>query len=650
MIDNDRLEDTSLDQDDADLVALARKRWKQSESSHEEWRLSANESYAFVAGDQLDDVTKALYEEKLRPIVSFNLTAKYIDAVAGLQINNRQDINFAPRQTGDAPVNDIANEVVSWARDGCDASDEESDAFWDMLCTGMGWVEHFMDYEEDPEGLITSERRDTQQMRWDTRARKRNLRDMRWVQRGKPMSADEINERWPDADWGEPDDMMDNIEEIETAIHDATRAPFYESEAGNTGGGEVRTHTVLEMQWYKVENHMLVKVQQPGTQPGQPPQMIEKMIRHKDWIAKFKPFLEKNNVQHKAIPRKKRVYYRMFQVGTTLLQKGLSPCQSGFTYKCMTGKRNRNDNSWYGLVNAMKDPQLWVNKLLSQILHTVDTNAKGGILAERGAFENPMEAERDWSSPDKIVWMEDGAISGPTGKGKYAERPQTTYPQGTDRLLQIAMEAFSGVTGIPVELLGMTDRNQPGIIEQQRKQAGMAMVAWAFDAMTRYLKDTGELYLEYIKKYIPEGRIVRIAGTDGNKQYVPLVKDEMAHKYDIIADESPSSTNVKERTFVTLMQLMPHLAKMGIPPPPDFLDYTPLPADFVTSWKKMMQPDPQKQEAQKVEMADRQADVQVKQGKAAEHKAKVTNLQADTQKKQQETRKAAAETGTAIAT
>ena len=482
-----------------------------------------------------------------------------------------------------------------------------------------------------------SERRDPQQMRWDTRARKRNLRDMRWVQRGKPMTADEITERWPEADWGEPDDLMDGIEEVETMVHDATRAPFYDSDT-SADGSDVRTHTVLEMQWYKVENHMLIKTQLQG-------KPIEKMVRWKDWSGKFKEFLKKNNVPHKAIPVKKRVYYRMFTVGTTLLQKGLSPCQSGFTYKCMTGKRNRNDNSWYGLVNAMKDPQLWVNKLLSQILHTIDSNAKGGVMAEESAFTNPLEAERDWSSPDKIVFLEDGALSGANGK-KIQERPQTTYPQGSDRLLQIAMEAFSGVTGIPVELLGMTDRNQPGIIEQQRKQAGMAMVAWAFDAMTRYLKDTGELYLEYIRKFIPEGRIVRIAGEDGNKEYIPLVKSDLAGKYDIIADESPSSTNVKERTFVSLLQLMPHLAKMGVPPPPEFLDYTPLPADFVAKWKeeikKSKQQDPMQKKAMELELADKQADVQQKG-------AKVQNLNADTLKKQREARLTAAKTGTEMA-
>lgn len=629
-------EDGTMDE----TVAMARRRWKSSESAHEEWRLQANQSYAFVAGDQLDDVTKAMYEEKLRPVVAFNLTAKYIDAVAGLQINNRQDIQFAPRNVGDTQVNDMATGVVDWARDQCDAHDEDSDAFYDLLVTGLGCTETFMDYEEDPEGMIATERRDPNQMRWDPRARRRNLRDARWVQRGKPMTAEEINERWPDADFGEPDTLADSLEEISLAPHDATRAPFYESEGGGAGDSEVRTHVVIEMQWYKVENHMQVKAKVMG-------QVKETTIRHNAWTAKMKPFLEANGIKFKARPIKKRVYYRSFSVGTTLLEKDESPCQTGFTYKFMTGKRNRNDNTWYGLTEAMKDPQLWVNKMLSQILHVVDSNAKGGIMAERGAFENPMEAERDWSSPDKIVYMEDGALSSPDGP-KIKERPQTTYPQGSDRLLQIAMEAFSGVTGIPVELLGMTDRNQPGILEQQRKQAGMAMVAWAFDAMTRYLKDVGEVYLEYVRKFMPEGRIIRIVGEDGAKQYVPLLKDHLTHKYDIIADESPDSTNVKERTFVTLMQLMPHLAKMGIPPPPDFLDFTPLPASFVEKWKKQMQPDPAKQKAQELEMADKQADVAIKQGKAAESKAKVQNINADTGLKRQNTRKAAVDTGAAL--
>ena len=47
-----------------------------------------------------------------------------------------------------------------WVRDQCQAEDEESDAFRDVLTAGMGWTDTLMDYDENPDGDVIIERRD----------------------------------------------------------------------------------------------------------------------------------------------------------------------------------------------------------------------------------------------------------------------------------------------------------------------------------------------------------------------------------------------------------------------------------------------------------------------------------------------------------
>ena len=75
------------------------------------------------------------------------------------------------------------------------------------------------------------------------------------------------------------------------------------------------------------------------------------------------------------------------------------------------------------------------------------------------------------------------------------------------------------------------------------------------------------------------------------------------------------------------MQLMlPTLVKMGIPVPPDLLDYSPLPAKLVQKWKQLLQQpqgqeDPDAIEARGKAQLD-QAKAMTEQAKAGEHQAK----------------------------
>ncbi len=100
------------------------------------WRREAKEDFQFYAGDQWTDDDKAQLKEALRPEITYNRIQPIIDSVSGTEINNRQAVSYFPREKGDVEINEIFTGAARWARDLCDAEDEETDAFEDCLIVG----------------------------------------------------------------------------------------------------------------------------------------------------------------------------------------------------------------------------------------------------------------------------------------------------------------------------------------------------------------------------------------------------------------------------------------------------------------------------------------------------------------------------------
>ena len=111
---------------------------KSAKDKSRAWRKEAKECYDFVAGRQWTEEEEAILKEQLRPIVSFNRIAKIIDSVSGHQIVNRQEVKYYQREQGDAQLAEILTAAGEWVDDECEANDEVSDAFMDMIIGGMG--------------------------------------------------------------------------------------------------------------------------------------------------------------------------------------------------------------------------------------------------------------------------------------------------------------------------------------------------------------------------------------------------------------------------------------------------------------------------------------------------------------------------------
>lgn len=577
-----------------DRVRKARK--SADESGQSQWREEARVWYDFAAGEQWSEQDRAALEAQLRAPVCFNRIGPMIDSVAGSEVNNRQQVQYIPRALGDKGLNEVLTGAADYVRDNCDAEDEESDAFVDAVICGVGVTETLLDYEQDPEGAVLIERRDPLHMRWDPGAKKRNLMDRKWQMYDAWLPRKDIMARWPDAelvgsfDGNEPDGSP----------HDQDAADQYKRDASgyDKRGGNLR---VSQYQWFEVESFW--QALDPATG-----QIIDLTgAEH----ARLKDRMTALGMPLQSVQKQRRRYKQAFVCGATVLQEGPIECNR-FTFHFITAKRDRNRGTWYGIVRPMIDPQKWANKFFSQILHIVNSNAKGGLVVEEDAVDNVRTFAESWSKADAISVVNAGALSG----GKVMPKPPPAIPTALNDMLQFSISSMRDVTGINLELLGMADRQQAGVVEAQRKQAAMTVLASLFDGLRRYRKEQGRTLAAFITEYLSDGRLVRIVGGDGTERYVPLVRDQAAMQFDVVVDEAPASVNQREKTFAMLMQMLPNLQQMGVPFAPELLDYMPIPAAMAEKWKMAIQQQGQQvnpQAVQQMQQAIQQLQQQLQQ-------------------------------------
>lgn len=553
------------------LVLWARGKLSQWDSHAGEWTEEAIRSFGMVAADQWSDDDRAAMDEDDRPMFTFNRMAGFVRGICGLEVSNRQEVRFLGRSLEDAPVNEIYNAAAKWVRESCDAEDEESDAFKDMVTCGLGWTETHFSTVQDPDGVVLIERIDPLHMRWDVGARKRGLTDTKWRARLKTLPISEVEETWgkkiADEVRMRVEDSVEAIDELFSTPHDATRAFEYEKTA--SGARAKKGVPVVQFQYFTLKNYY--RVMMPEGQTDLPEDRYKKL---KELIPDLP-----------AQKFKKREFRQLIYSGSTKFEDVTLPTDD-FTFQAITGIRDRNKGTWYGFVRDLADPQKWVNKFFSSMADVVASQAKGGLLAETDAFVSKDQAQEDWANPRSIVWLKRGGLD------KIKERASAGIPSGVAQLLEFTVGSLPHVAGVNLEFLGLAAREQPGVLEAQRKQSAIATLAEFFNAMRLYRKQQGRILLQFITTYLSDGRLIRIVGAEG-EQFVPLVRQPGSIKYDAVVDEAPTSPDTKARTWAALTQILPVVMKMGLPVPPEVLDYAPFPAGLQQAWKKLMNPQQQ---------------------------------------------------------
>jgi hypothetical protein len=673
---NPRALTASLDKEG--LYVRFTKTWWPADKAHcEKWHKEAFDDYEFAAGRQWTDADKKSLEDKQRLPLTFDRTGIIIDSVTGSEVANRQEVRYIPRTTGDADETEVLTEGARWFRDQCDAEHEESHAFRDTVVCGMGWTETRLDYEDNPDGEPKIERIDPLCMYWDHSARKPNLTDARRIWRiYRDMPIEEARDRFPDV----PDEHLDAAwargQDRSDDPYDATRPRYrYPKEMGEEGLDDAEVVTLVEVQWVEREPYYRGMVTKPGPdmpitdpttgqpamdqmtgmpmmQPGEPvTEQIELSAEEHEAMTMRAPEM---GWEYRGIKQVRKVHWRAF-VGSEVLEFGklfTPPGQTDyeqkghckdFGYNAITGKLDRNKGLFYGLMRVMRDPQRFANKYMSLIHDIIAKSAKGGIMAERTAFDDPLQAEESWASHADITWVKPGALN--PGAPKIQPKPMVGFPPQLMQMVELAFSSVRDSTGVNAEILGSRSADQAASLEYQRRQAATTILATLFDSLKLYRLKQGRVLLYLINNFLNDGRLIRITGEDDQTQYKPFMLPPGVETYDVIVDDSPTSPNQKEQTWAVLTQLFPYLKGLPIPPTVylKFLEQSPLPASAVAEIKGEIEkaqqqaaqnppPDPLaiKQKEKEIEVAAKQ------QERAVEFGFKTKEMEAEFAHKERE--------------
>lgn len=652
---------TTEEADRAALFAKLKGWVRQSLDDHADWYAEARECFGFVSGRSVKGEGQwpgTSWQDMIdsgRQPIEFNRVGPIVDSICGLEINNRQEIKFLPRTQGDVEVDERLSSLAEWARDEAHSEDEESEAFRNAAICGRGATETRLDFTEEPTGKFVDDSLDPLECGVDPAARKQCFADRRYSWRWRDMASDEAQAAFPgvdakaiDATWARTIDTRDGGEGNKTDYPDETRPALKDDRTP-------RTVRVVMIEWWEPVDVMLVakpEAAEPEEMSAEAWAGVEKDATGAGWTAQSV---------------KRRRYRKAFLGRNGILDQSDIAC---FYINWVTGRYDRNKGYHYGVVRPMRDPQMLSNKTLAQVLHILNTNAKGGLMIEQGAFRNPRDAEKDWSNPAKTVILNDGGLA------KIKERTAPQIPQALVALQEFSLSSIRDVTGANVEMLGQADRDQPASLEYQRRQSAMVILASLFNSLRHYRKLKGRSLIELLR-LLPPGVLVRVLidpqvamaewqqamaqwaaaaqqaqaqGQQPPPQPEPPTAEFMSQtkrgeafdpnkfglgpdaRFDVIVDETPSSPNQKEATWAALQPFMAEIAT--IPAAVQVaLKYSPLPETAAEELGKAIgeaaqgpQVPPELQKA----MQDGQAQIQSLTEENQQLKAKLTAQQGKT--------------------
>jgi hypothetical protein len=608
-------------------------------------------------------------------LVQFNKVRPPVDAVVGFMAQNRRQAKYIARMTAtdkQQVYSKNMNALYGFHRERTNSDQIETDQDADMMINGYGATETDLSYivgnsTTDPNGEIIKMRLDPMRTYWDPMAKAKNLLDARWAgywedfdlrealdlfQGSKEEDFERVGESQPNDTgyiynpWGGLYDKIKLEDNIEWANRDEDLVrvynhQWYEYETFYRADNPIyEAKTPEDASFYAQKLQAIASTQDPyeGPEGIKSGDMFDfdPMAEILTFDDKMKRLLiEQFDDLIQPVSFKRKCFYTAVLSGRHVFTKFKSICQQGFSIKFKTGIYNAAGKYWVGMVNDMMQPAEYSNKALTELMFTIASNSKGGVMVEEDAVEDIEDFESKWVQTDSVIIVAPGAIAGQ----KILQKAQPALPTGLDSIIQLSDQAVSSA-GVDPSFLGANmDDGQSGILYKRRIRQVISKMARYFDSITMYQKEDARLCADLIRVWVENnaGQWVRITGPDNKEVFQQVSEDMMAPEYDVDIQEAPQSPEDQQQTSAVLGtygdKLMPVNPQAGLAFYAESLNYlTGIDADVRNRLIQTLQPQKPQIDPQQFQAMQQQLQaLQSEQSKAALDKVKSETKKTDSE-------------------
>ena len=590
------------DAPDLGSLVMIRKRWSACVGGGaEQGQTDAEDDLKFSAGEQWDPEDVKARHNAGKPVMTVDMTGKFVRQVTGDIRINRPRMKFSPVDDGtDVEKAEIITGIVRNIENQSDADAAYVIAAEGAAKCGQGAFRINIEYSDDDafdQDIRIDEIQNHLSVVWDPNARKPVRSDATYCFVVTRYSYEEYKARWPDATVSNFDDVTGH-DWIGGWFNDesVTVAEYWYKKPVTKIIGRDPTGAVREVE---DEKSFLEDAEQIGLEvieKGGTPQEVKLRtvetheVRRK--IVSGSDILEDDELwPTKHIPIIP-VFGEETYIGDTVVRRGI--------------------------IRAMKDSNRMYNYARSVMAEVTGLSPKSPFVGTAKQIAG-HEAEWERANIDNsaiLIYTPDEQAPGPPQRERQPEVPVALIQD-----MQTCRDEMSETSGIYPSSLGQRSNETSGRAIIARDQQGDVGTFIYADNLKRAIRACGRQIIELIPHIYDGERLMRVLGEDDSEEMVTVnqvtrvvdgegnvttkvLNDLSVGKYDVIVDAGPSFSSRRQEaseSLMTFIQAVPQVGELVLDLVAKVQDW-PFAEEFTSRIRKLqvekgiIEPDPEKGE------------------------------------------------------